>query len=155
MGLGMTLQEAVGWQGQYMRMCRWHERIKILANDTKPSKDELDFLLAFFDSAFHLRDWLKVSGGFTKQSLDKLFQSHVELKITRDIANAFKHFELSKPSQDGRFSIVNEYVPVDALGNFRYPNGKWTICAGGEKIGLVELTERVVEIWNQFLKNQN
>jgi hypothetical protein len=56
MGIGQTLQQLEGWHGQYARMLRWQTRVVTAANADRPSPDELDFLLAFFESCFHLRE---------------------------------------------------------------------------------------------------
>jgi hypothetical protein len=110
MGIGLTLQELEGWRGQYDSMVRWHGRV-IAAVNSDPSPDELDFLLAFFASCFHLRDWLRVTAAVDKKALEDLFLSKPELRVCRDLANGFKHHSLKDPSVDARFSVVNEYVP--------------------------------------------
>lgn len=154
MGLGVTLQELRGWRGHHSLVVRWHARVRQAANG-ESSADELDFLLTFFLYCFHLRDWLEKSGVVTKDETSLFFKSNPEMRLCRDIANGFKHMTLSDPSVDARFSIVNEYVPRNWPGAYRYPNGKWTICAHNKKelhqYGLVELADRCVALWNDFL----
>jgi hypothetical protein len=154
MGLGLTLQELEDWKGHYALVLRWHERVRKTANGER-SVDELDFILTFFLYCFHFRDWLIRSNASSPEELADLFKANSELRLCRDIANSFKHMTLSDPSIDARFSIVNEYVPKNALGTYRYPNGKWTICAHNKKelhqFGLVELADRCIAIWQRFL----
>ena len=150
MGIGQTLQQVEGWQGQYERMLRWHRRVT-----TDASPDDLDFLLAFFESCFHLRDWLLAAGAADQQSLGALFKSSAELRVCRDLANGFKHHSVSKPSVDARFSVVREYVPQNWPSAHAYPNGKWMVLAGGHQFDLRELAGRCVSTWQAFLASKD
>jgi hypothetical protein len=153
-GIGQTLQRIQGWRGQHERVLRWHARVVAAAN-SEPSPDELDFLLAFFESCFHLRDWLLADGATTLPGLDALFAGSAELKVCRDLANGFKHHTISRPSVDAGFSLVNEYVPKNWPAKYKYPNGKWTVLAGAHQFGLVELAGDCVSQWNSFLTKEN
>lgn len=150
MGLLLTLQEAEGWHGQYRRMLRWRDRVR--APDVERSSDEqLDFLIAFFVSCFHLRDWLKDSG-VDAERLNALFQANLELRVCRDIANGFKHSRLDRvPFHDPTFSVVREHVPVGWTSNPGHANTRWSVVAGDDKLDLVELAARCVSIWDGFL----
>jgi hypothetical protein len=155
MGIGLTLQQVEGWRGQWARVSRWRERVVTAANGD-PSADELDFLLAFFESAYHLRDWLTETGVVPSAEVDRYVASHIELQLCRDIANGFKHHSLRRPSIDAEFAIVNQYVPPNERGRrYRLPNGEWTILANGTQLGLVDLSERVLLLWDQFLAQRN
>jgi hypothetical protein len=150
-GIGLTLQQVEGWRGQLARVTRWRQRVVTAANG-EPSADEIDFLLAFFESAYHLRDWFVETGAESNVEVDGYVASHIELQLCRDIANGFKHHGLRRPSIDAEFAIVNQYVPPNERGRrYRLPNGEWTILANGTQFGLVDLSERVLLLWNQFL----
>ena len=155
MGIGLTLQQVEGWRGQLARVSRWRQRVVTAANG-EPSADEIDFLLAFFESAYHLRDWLVATGAVSNMEVDGYVASHIELQLCRDIANGFKHHSLRRPSIDAELAIVNHYVPPNERGRkYRLPNGEWTILANGTQLGLVDLSERVLLLWNQFLVQRN
>lgn len=160
MGLGYTLQELSGWRGQYASILRWHARVHSAANGD-PSADEMDFLLTFFVNCFSLRDWLLEGDVVSREDVTLLFKQNPELRLCRDIANGFKHMKLNDPSVDARFSILNEYVPKNWPGAYRYPNGKWIIFANDKKkleshrYGLVELTDRCMVIWSDFLGSKS
>ncbi len=153
MGIGLTLQELEGWRGQYDRMLRWHSRV-IAAANAGPSADELDFLLAFFESCFHLREWLLVTSATDQKALEDLFLSKPELRVCRDFANGFKHHTISKPSIDAQFSVVNEYVPKNWPSAHAYPDGKWTVLAVGHQFGLVDLAGQCASIWQDLLRSK-
>jgi hypothetical protein len=154
MGIGLTLQQVQGWNGQYQSMLRWHRRVIYAANGEK-SADEFDFLLAFFDASHRLRDWLEKTGTVTKADLDSFIGAHAELGICRDIANGFKHYSISRPSIDEEFAIVNQYVdPSDRGRRYRFPNGEWTVLANGHQFGLVDMAEQIVNLWRSFLEGK-
>jgi hypothetical protein len=53
-----------GWQGHLQRVERWHQRANH-ALDTYngvAADDAIDFLYAFFQASYHMRDWLQNSG---------------------------------------------------------------------------------------------
>jgi hypothetical protein len=149
-GIGLTRQQVEGWQGQYQRMLRWHRRV-IAAANSEPSADELDFLLAFFESAHHLRDWLTRTGAISAADLESFAAAHVEIGICRDIANGFKHHSITRSSVDAEFAIVNQYVDPSDRRRYKYPNGEWTVLADGHQLGLVPLADTIVDLWSEFL----
>ena len=56
-------------------MERWHCRALEALDysiDGLSDNDVIDFLYAFFQAAYHLRDWLQKSGAATKADLDAL-----------------------------------------------------------------------------------
>jgi hypothetical protein len=153
MGIGHTLQQLEGWKGQYNRVLRWQARVLDAVNG-KPSADELDFLLAFFQNCLHLRDWLLADGVVDESELQALFQAHIELQICRDLANGFKHHTINRASVDSEFSTLREYIPKNWPSEYAYPNGKWMVLAGGHQLGLVELANRCLSLWQQFLSSK-
>jgi hypothetical protein len=60
MGIGLTLQQVEGWQGQYETMLRWRRRVVEAANGERFA-DELDCLLTFSGSGFAFA--VDLSGG--------------------------------------------------------------------------------------------
>jgi hypothetical protein len=51
--------EQEGWQGQLARVERWHLRAMSAVLAGEPHAE--DYIYAFFQSAYHLRDWLQNS----------------------------------------------------------------------------------------------
>jgi hypothetical protein len=96
-----------GWRTQLDRVRRWHRRA---SNATDPT-DRCDCLYAFFESAFHLRDWLKDTGAVPEAELQNLFETNEDMRLCRDLANSHKHCSLSRPSQSNPPSEVREYSP--------------------------------------------
>jgi hypothetical protein len=147
MGIGLTLQQVEGWEGQYERMQRWYERARTAAQGSD-GQDEMDFVLVLFQHMWTLRDWIYEACPEARAALEALFRDNLELRLCRDIANGFKHMTLSKPSVDGAFSIVFEHNPRGRrLGNM-------VVLAGGHKFELLELASKGVSLWSQFIRLQ-
>ncbi len=148
MGIGLTLQQVEGWEGQFSCMVRFYERACSAARNNR-NEDEMDFVLVVFQQALHLRDWIKATCAGAEAPLEALFRDNVEMGICRDIANGFKHMELSRASVDGEFSIVFEYWPRDGR------EGDMVVLAGGHKFRLLELAGKCVVLWREFVRVNN
>jgi hypothetical protein len=69
-------------------------------------------LYAFFQSAYHLRDWLLNSGGASKAEIEALFADSPCLRFCADVCNGSKHFVLDpKRHTTARIGRMLEYVP--------------------------------------------
>ena len=71
MGYQLSYHRSAGWKGQLERVKRWHTRVKEAARNG--SDDLEDFAYAFFQNAFHLRDWIKNERPELKTQVDNLF----------------------------------------------------------------------------------
>jgi hypothetical protein len=108
MSLGYSLENIYSWKSQYERIKRWERRLITYASDNE--HDPLDFYIAFFQSCYHMRDWLIKSGAMERDRIDELISSNTNMRLCRDICNRSKHLTLDRPaSVDPRFSIVVEY----------------------------------------------
>lgn len=106
--------EQQGWEVQLRRIERWHLRaMRVLdPNDGVAGEEAIDFLYAFFQSAYHMRDWLQNSGAASKASLDALMSANHSLQLCRDVCNGSKHFSLdSRRSKTDHIGLMREYVP--------------------------------------------
>lgn len=110
MGYIFSLHKSGGWKGQLRRIERWHRR---LTEAAQIGSDDLeDFSYAFFQNAFHLRDWLVKDFPHLKRNIEAAFSANNELGVCRDIANATKHFKIDRrASVDTNISIAREYDP--------------------------------------------
>jgi hypothetical protein len=141
---GWSIHMTGGWRTQLDRVQRWHSRIQTASTQ----QDTNDFLYAFFENAFHLRDWLSDTGAVTKEQLDALFSSSVEMRLCRDLANAHKHFSLNRPSQPEPPSEAREYVP----GNrHQGPSTRLVVISEWEKYDPIELAGAVLACWEKFI----
>lgn len=144
MGVGATLQQIEGWEGQYERLLRWYDRACKVAQENGPG--ETDFVLVVLQQSHALRDWIFHGCPNHRVALDRLFQTSLEMRICRDVANGFKHMTLSRnASVDRAFSIVFEYNPRDGR------SGEMVVLAAGHKIEMLDLAGRCVDGWREFI----
>lgn len=79
---------------QWERALRWHERIKVLPDRTI---DYDDYLWAFFQNCWHLKDWIKNDASVAQRSRDNIestVKQYRPLMIAADLANGSKHLTL-------------------------------------------------------------
>jgi hypothetical protein len=106
--------EQEGWPGQLARVERWYRRASDVLDPGRraPEAEIVDFLYAFFQSAYHLRDWLLNSGGASKAEIEALFADSPCLRFCADVCNGSKHFVLDpKRHTTARIGRMLEYVP--------------------------------------------
>ena len=143
--LDHSAHKAGGWEAQANRVWRWHERlVRSCADPTSSPEERVDFLLAFCQSCYALRDWLKNDAAVPKDELDVLMQDNECLRICRDIANGSKHLKVDRPSVDPNFSIGREYCGAER------PE-QWFIIAGDNLLDTVDLARKCVNAWQNFL----
>lgn len=134
-----------GWETQLGRVRRWHVR----AVKAESPTDRLDFLYAFFESAFHLGDWLLDTGAVSRAALDALFAANVEMRLCRDLANAHKHYSLrNKPRQPRPPAEALEYAPSRGTVT---ANTSLTILSDGEQYEAFALARRILDVWEHFI----
>jgi hypothetical protein len=164
MGIGGSIHKSSGWKGQWSRTKRWQKRLKITAATCQDEDEFFDHVYAFFQNCYHLRDWLKASGVVSGQKLSDFFSVHREMRLCRDICNGTKHFDLTQPGIDANFSLVREYVPENWPGDKQ--RGHVIVHEATDKndpksrkdfygFNLIELADKCVNLWSQFLKQNN
>jgi hypothetical protein len=138
-----------GWEGQLARVERWEKRAAAAVDSGSP--DAEDFLLAFFQSAYHLRDWLLNSGTASKADLDAVVRATPALSLCRDVANGSKHLTLRATERTARVGLMREYAPGLSSG------WRWRMLAiERRKDGTVEYHEifevmvECVDAWRAF-----
>lgn len=127
-------------------MMRWRDRL----SETYGGDDAdaiYDFAYAFFQSCYHLRDWLVSDGAATENEMKTLFTSSIELQLCRDICNATKHLQYDRPSIDPRPRIGREWDP------WKKEWHGWYLYAD-ERRPISELAHGCVAAWDKFLNGK-
>ncbi len=161
MGLPWSHHKNQGWESQLFRLHRWHKRVKEIGTANSNSEDmekEHDYVYAFFQNCYHLKDWLKHSQVISPpQKVEDFINRHQEMQICADICNGTKHFHLTKPrhASDENLSVGREYVPSDWPGNRPHMNEKWFVISGETKLDIFDLADRCMVLWDKFLSNNN
>ncbi len=159
MGVGGSMHTALGWRGQFERTARWFARVEKISIERHQTGDlhrHQDFIYAFFQNCYHLREWLVESGVVPQCEMERLFQDHVELQICRDVCNGTKHMQVKRPSIDGDYSIFREYdhFHVDRPDDGPHSMEYLFVLAGSHKYDLFELARKCMAIWEQFLRGK-
>ncbi|MBN9397427.1 MAG: hypothetical protein J0H83_19420 [Candidatus Melainabacteria bacterium] len=103
-----------GYKNQFERTYRWLVRLQDLESgqfvQVRPDHSlQRDYLLAFFNACFSIRDWVKGEAGWHK--IAARVDSDVQLLLCRDIANGSKHMTLTHPSVDADFGFATRVGP--------------------------------------------
>jgi len=141
MGIGWSTHRNDGWRGQFDRTSRWYERARRAAAAGTPELE--DFVFAFFQNCYHLREWMLQTGEASHRELADFFAQHAELRLCRDICNGTKHLNLDSASVDANFSIGREYAPSE-------PGHARLFVIANAKYDLLDLATRCMELWRQF-----
>jgi hypothetical protein len=132
------------------RSLRWYEQLRAL--DTSPDRNAMtvvDTALAFFTSAYHLRDWVAASRPDLDSALTD-FMNDPQLRLVRDLVNADKHLELTRPIRPAP-RIVREYVPGPRL--IDPPSHRLVVLGSLGKVELLGLAVATRERWRVFLSH--
>jgi hypothetical protein len=148
--------EQQGWPGQLARVERWHARaIRLLDPACRASEEDIvDFLYAFFQSAYHLRDWIVKGGSASNAELKKLFADNRCLELCSDVCNASKHLVLDSRHATARIGLMREYVPP--LPGDSASGTRPTLLAFQDRDGYVEfvpigeLLNDCMTVWRDF-----
>lgn len=142
--VGWSAHMAGGWRAQLDCVRRWYHR----ASRAQDPTDRYDFLSAFFQNAFHLRDWLKDTGAASEEDLDRFFTVNADMRLCRDVANSHKHYSLRNPSQPAPPSEAYEYSPGSGnLGS----DLSLVILSDGTKHDAFDLAGRILCAWEDFI----
>lgn len=144
-----------GWRTQYERLERWFERIK----SAQSKEDCADFIFAFFQNCYHLKDYLLETAEIKKSEIEDLFSQKTEMGICRDICNVTKHCHLNfPPSQKYEISFIQTYAPQNhpyfSPGWFG-DDAKLLVVADDKNYDARELAFTCLNIWKEFLRGKN
>lgn len=146
--LDLSAHKVGGWTAQADRVWRWHERLaNSCANAASSPEERIDFLLAFCQNCYALRDRVEKDGAASKDELDTLMQNSLSLRVCRDIANGSKHLKVDRPSVDPNFSIGREYCGAEM------PE-RWFVIVGDDLVDSLALANQCVDSWRIFLRNK-
>ena len=137
--------EQEGWRGQLARVERWQERALCAIREGKPYPE--DYIYAFCQNAYHLRDWLQNSGTADQRDLDALMARTPALKLCRDVCNGSKHFVLDqRRTSTDHIELMREYIPPTHPGGQPGARPRLLVVEGqDESVHLREIHELLDE----------
>jgi len=143
-----SFHSAAGWEGQFARVSRWLDRLI----KSRSPEDAEDFLYAFFQNCYHLRDWL--GDVRTQDEIEKFLKGSLPLRIGRDVANLTKHLALNRPAAQGHeLSILREFAGA-GLGWFE-DDSRLAFVTNHNDNGIVldarAVAKECMRLWSDFL----
>ncbi|MER5202235.1 hypothetical protein [Streptomyces sp. NPDC002825] len=116
----------------------------------------IDAVLSFFESAHHLKDWLRndQASGVTKDDVHSLIDGSSVLQLCADLANGSKHYKLTT-SQTGDLSTTiarNDVAVLIGTGTAKY---RFYTASGGRERDVLEIAEDAVNEWRGFLSGRH
>jgi hypothetical protein len=128
-----------------------------------------DNLWFFFQTAWHLKDWIKNDPAIrTNLSIETIANNVKSLRICADLANRSKHLELKLDSnrEDGKLAgndvnifmspakvtieeVESGKVPIFKAVGSRYTY--WISEKSGNKTSAVELAEQIMKDWEDII----
>jgi hypothetical protein len=151
------------WADQWGRVQRWHKRFGETAQGRlhdRPSLAYEDEMFAFFESCFHLKDWLKndPSGPlYRNPTVEEFVNGSEPLRWCADIANGSKHLVANRRARlDPRTGLSRRLIKLE-MGN-AIPtsiSAEYLIAGGGETRDAWQLANACIEAWRQFLFDQH
>jgi len=131
------------WRSQWEIVLRWHKRVE----GARAREDVADFLYAFFQNCYVLRDWLP-SDIFPPADVRMFLKKHIEMRLCRDIANMTKHGRLSQSATGSEPSLAREYQPR-RRGRFG-DDADFVVLSGGDTYDLRDISARCINAWRHF-----
>ncbi|HEY9684464.1 MAG TPA: hypothetical protein V6C86_22980 [Oculatellaceae cyanobacterium] len=132
----MSSHDKFGWKSQFDRMCRWYDRIQ--------QNQHEDFIYAFFQNCYILRDWLLHDEVITKDEWETFIQKFKCIQLCRDLCNGTKHGQL-RPADMNRNPITGlEWSSLE-------DTAKSFVIIDFEKVEPVKLAKECIEAWKTIL----
>jgi hypothetical protein len=158
LGAPLSVHTYGGWKNQFARMDRWYQRIQLIAKRLeetgKLSVEDMDYILAYFQNCYHLKDWLKYEKVVDENDIEKwVNEISKPLMLCKVICNGSKHFILNDEKRAKRKHKESVYKDFQ-IGRGALPWGTeehWFVRADGEQHDIFELASECQREWKKFL----
>jgi|GEM_PF-4144200 len=120
-------------------------------------QDDLDFdeLLDCYEIycifCYHLSDYLIQSCLFDSKKVYDYIDSHLELKVCKDICNKTKHLILERPKVDSNVRITKLFVSSNVISKRPHLYFDWEVEVLDGKINPLELAKKCLSLWESFI----
>jgi hypothetical protein len=147
-----------GYQEQLQRVKRWLGRIQDQHLD---SETHLDFMWAYFQNCWVLKDWIKNDSNVPKGVRDKIegeLKNHKNLMICADLANRSKHLTLLDKRVGGKVDSIGVTVHVPTIGSktpVRSEHHYTVVGDAGELGDGIQIAQDAYEEWLEVLRKLN
>jgi hypothetical protein len=159
------------YKQQYDRVGRFFSR---LTNQNRSQLDYEDFLWAFFQNCWHLKDWIKNDVTIPQNIRDKIeneVKQYNSLMIVADLANRSKHLALTRNiHEDARHTKTDVTVhvpcfhlhlalgpgePQTTVGECRSEYFYTIKTKDGSEYDAAQIAEKAIADWDTIIKKLN
>lgn len=146
------------WNEQYERMKRRRTRLsEHMHGRTREEQNErvLDDFHAFFESCFHLRDWIINDDGIAipEQEVRRLVNNSEWLGLCADIANGSKHAVLRYARRDPDTHVRGETFS-QRLGPLMFEASVFEVTTSTQEYDAFKVADECIGEWDNFLKEK-
>lgn len=142
---------------QFNRVERYLKKIEDQDRDSTAYDDDL---WSFFQSCYHLKDWIKNDpyvAGEIQRTVEGFVNGNEDLRICADLANRSKHLDLDKNiREDAKVTSRNVKILVPTAGSDSVGTSTCehiiTLGDGRTRIAL-DVARKAVEAWKGFLSD--
>jgi hypothetical protein len=125
--------------------------------------DPLDDCISFFMHCYHVKDWIKeiyCTSKEEKQALEDYINGNPELGICADICNGSKHYQLRSEFRSGQAQEVKAtghkaLTYLTGTGGLEVHRCRFSVVSEDGVIDALELAEKCMELWNEYLARIN
>ncbi|MCH8895788.1 MAG: hypothetical protein IH927_05950 [Proteobacteria bacterium] len=140
------------YREQLERVRRFLVRVQ---NEDRDSIGYDDYLWAFFQNAWHLKDWIKNDSSISTKSRERIrkaAEASDELQVCADLANRSKHFKLTNKRRDA--DVTSRNTTVFPGANRASELTHIITLDDGTQLIAQELAKTVVDLWGEILAQE-
>jgi hypothetical protein len=157
------------YQEQLERINRLFLKINPPSGGHGDQSEYEDNLWYFFQTAWHLKDWIKNDSSIKDFGVQRIVENYSSLRICADLANRAKHLTLTKhiredakqSGNDVTVHLTTNVIDYNDLINGKIPigtNSKTTYIyyvtdKSGSQYQAVELAKKIIEDWKEIINN--
>lgn len=144
---------------QLDRSRRYLKRLRDIYHEVPYTPDTRDYyaddVFSFFIHCYHVRDWIIQlnKACVTRPDVDAFIDSHIELRICADLCNGTKHCTLTHKSRtvSQPHLAMKSFCSKGTNDQMTSTRGKFWIIADGHFHDALELAERCMALWDEFI----
>jgi hypothetical protein len=145
------------WADQWARIERWLTRFS-QTNNGRPHERESDYYrdeaYAFFQNAYHLKDWLKNDPTVSARvsDVESVVAASHDLRLCADLCNGSKHLKLTKAKESVDTKLGKQDFRLAVAGDPPTISAKYELESGGKTYDAFTVAQACMTEWEAYLK---
>lgn len=143
------------WSEQWDRVERWFSSFKE-TNDGRTHDRASDYYqdeaYAFFQNAYHLKDWLKHDPAASAQvrDVEAFISGSQSMRLCADLCNGSKHLALTTPRESADTKIGQRHFRV-GLSEPATISAQYVVESAGQTYDAFALAQDCIDEWRAYL----